>query len=266
MSYLTAQALAGHVQAELFADVSAIQPGKPFWLGVHITIDPGWHVYWKNPGDAGLPTSATLSLPDGFTAGPLEFPTPSRFEQPGDIVVFGYENSVMLLTQSDPSSQSSPRFSGTFPGRRHLAGLFGHLYSGQGRPRSNSRHVAAILARQPGIIRRLDQPTSRKWRAIPTFSATSVHRQRWLQISWDHPARLIRSIFFPEAPAIITSPRYHVKSAQDTTVVSFTAQPSGREKSRPDQPGSRSWVILTRMENAAADFLSCFARRVDNNH
>src|SRR5271168_3908009 len=92
-----AQAWAGHVQAELLANVSEIQPGKPFWLGVHFVIDPSWHIYWKNPGDAGLPTRVKLTLPDGFTAGPLQFPTPSRFEQPGGIVIYGYENSVTLL-------------------------------------------------------------------------------------------------------------------------------------------------------------------------
>src|SRR5271170_1748892 len=95
----TAQTFAGHVKTELFADVSAIQPGKPFWLGVRLSIDPGWHIYWKNAGDAGLPTRVKFTLPDGFSAGPLQFPTPHRFDQPGNIVAFGYEDSVLLLTQ-----------------------------------------------------------------------------------------------------------------------------------------------------------------------
>src|ERR1700722_3147986 len=89
---LAAQASAApHVQAELLANTSAIQPGKPFWLGVRLTIDPGWHVYWKNPGDAGLATRVKFTLPNGFSAGPLQFPTPHRFDQPGNIVAFGYE-------------------------------------------------------------------------------------------------------------------------------------------------------------------------------
>ena len=64
--------------------------------------------------------------------------------------------------KGDPSSQSSLQFSGTVPGGRHLAGLFGHLHSRQGRPRSNSWHVAAIFARQSGIIRRLDRSASQQ--------------------------------------------------------------------------------------------------------
>src|ERR1700722_18633836 len=87
------QAPAAHVKAELLADVSAIQPGKPFWLGVRLMIDPSWHVYWKNPGDSGLPTRVKLTVPDGFTAGAIQFPTPNRFQQPGNIIAFGYEDS-----------------------------------------------------------------------------------------------------------------------------------------------------------------------------
>src|ERR1043165_6654702 len=32
-----------------------VQPGKAFTLGIRLKIEPGWHTYWKNPGDAGLP-------------------------------------------------------------------------------------------------------------------------------------------------------------------------------------------------------------------
>src|ERR1700722_15895266 len=88
---LVSRASAEHVRAELLANTSGVQAGKPFWLGVRLTIDPGWHVYWKNPGDAGLPTRVTFTLPNGFSAGPLRFPTPHRFDQPGNIVAFGYE-------------------------------------------------------------------------------------------------------------------------------------------------------------------------------
>jgi thiol:disulfide interchange protein DsbD len=90
------------VQARMFADVTAIQPGKPFTLGVLLTIKPGWHVYWKNPGDAGLPTRVKFTLPDGFTAGELRFPTPVRMTDPGNIVSFGYHNEVLLTAMIAP--------------------------------------------------------------------------------------------------------------------------------------------------------------------
>ncbi|MGH9456403.1 MAG: hypothetical protein ACRD2J_02035, partial [Thermoanaerobaculia bacterium] len=39
------------VTARLIADTVRVQPGTPFTAGVHLTIAPGWHVYWENPGD-----------------------------------------------------------------------------------------------------------------------------------------------------------------------------------------------------------------------
>ena len=71
-----------HVQASLVADTTGVSVGKPFTVGVLLKIDPGWHIYWKNPGDAGLPTKVKWTLPDGFTAGELRYPTPHEFTLP----------------------------------------------------------------------------------------------------------------------------------------------------------------------------------------
>ncbi len=91
------------VQAILIADVRSIQPGQPFRLGVLFTIKPEWHIYWKNPGDAGLTTSIKLDLPEGFKAGQLQWPTPIRFDQPGsDTVAYGYSTGVLLYTTITP--------------------------------------------------------------------------------------------------------------------------------------------------------------------
>jgi DsbC/DsbD-like thiol-disulfide interchange protein len=85
------------VHATLLADVSAIQPGQTFNVGVLLKIDPGWHIYWKNPGDSGLATKVKLELPRGFSSGAVEYPIPTRIDLPGDIVNFAYENETMLV-------------------------------------------------------------------------------------------------------------------------------------------------------------------------
>lgn len=110
----TALAETSHVHAELLANVAAVSAGKPFWLGVRLTVDPGWHVYWSNPGDAGLPTLVKFTLPDGFTSGPLQYPTPQRFDQPGNIVALGYENMVVLLARVTPPANLPSDFEGQF--------------------------------------------------------------------------------------------------------------------------------------------------------
>ncbi|MDB5297274.1 MAG: dsbd3, partial [Phycisphaerales bacterium] len=90
------------VTAAVVADVAAVAPGKPFRVGVRLTVSPGWHVYWQNPGDAGLPTVVELRLPPGFAHKPFGFPTPVRFDQPGDVVGFGYEGELMVVAEVTP--------------------------------------------------------------------------------------------------------------------------------------------------------------------
>jgi len=87
------------VQASLIADTSAIEPGSTFWLGVHFEIEDGWHIYWRNPGDAGLATDVRFELPDGFVAGPLQWPLPVAFIQSEGIPGYGYEGSVVLAAE-----------------------------------------------------------------------------------------------------------------------------------------------------------------------
>jgi len=86
-----------NVTARLLADTTAVAPGESLLLGVHLTMADGWHVYWKNPGEAGLPTRVRWTLPDGFRAGHLKWPVPERFTMPGRITAFGYAGEVMLL-------------------------------------------------------------------------------------------------------------------------------------------------------------------------
>lgn len=86
-----------HSDAALIADVATARPGDTVTLGVRLTLDPGWHTYWINPGDAGLPLRVKWSLPAGVTVGPLRFPTPRLTPQP-PLMSYGYEHEVIVLT------------------------------------------------------------------------------------------------------------------------------------------------------------------------
>ena len=96
--------LPAQVDPRLVVSTAHVEAGKPFQIGVLFHIQRGWHVYWRNPGDAGLPTSVRWTLPDGFTAGPLRWPVPQRFEQPGGVVGYGYEDAVLLSATVTPPS------------------------------------------------------------------------------------------------------------------------------------------------------------------
>ncbi|MBI4530052.1 MAG: hypothetical protein HY709_00895 [Candidatus Latescibacteria bacterium] len=87
------------VRVELLANVATVNQGETLTLGVLFRLKPGWHIYWKNPGDAGLPTSVRFILPEGWGAGQLRWPVPMRFDQPGDIVGYGYADSVLMTVR-----------------------------------------------------------------------------------------------------------------------------------------------------------------------
>src|SRR5258705_11766131 len=69
-----------NVRAELLADVSAVKPGEPFWVGLRQTIRPKWPTYWKNPGKSALLTAIAWTLPAGAEADPLVCPGPPPFD------------------------------------------------------------------------------------------------------------------------------------------------------------------------------------------
>jgi len=103
MLAFSAQALAADapselVQARLVAEKAGVQRGSSAWLAVELDMKPGWHTYWRNPGDAGLPTTIKWTLPAEVTAGSIVWPIPHRFVS-RSIVGFGYPDRVALLTQ-----------------------------------------------------------------------------------------------------------------------------------------------------------------------
>jgi DsbC/DsbD-like thiol-disulfide interchange protein len=105
------------VQAQLFADVSAIKPGESFNLGIQLKIMSDWHIYWKNPGDAGLATKVKLDLPPGFTSEALQYPVPARIDLPGDIINYVYQDEVMLLVRVTAPKDLSTASPVVIPGK-----------------------------------------------------------------------------------------------------------------------------------------------------
>lgn len=83
------------VTATLISDTDAVVPGIPLRVGLRLRIAPGWHTYWKNPGDAGAAPELTLTLPSGAKAGDIEWPTPARLPE-GPVMTYSYSNEVVL--------------------------------------------------------------------------------------------------------------------------------------------------------------------------
>ena len=67
---------------------------------LYFKLEPGWHIYWKNPGDAGEPPHIQWTLPAGITAGPMHFPAPKRLPL-GPLMDYGYEGEVLFPIDID---------------------------------------------------------------------------------------------------------------------------------------------------------------------
>ncbi len=85
-----------HAKVELTSDVANIKPGQDLRLGVHYVLEPGWHVYWINPGDSGQPPSFKWQLPTGFRAGEIQWPLPERLSS-SQLVDYGYKDEVLFI-------------------------------------------------------------------------------------------------------------------------------------------------------------------------
>ena len=84
------------VHVELISEHASIQPGGSTRIGVHFDINTGWHIYAKNPGDAGLPTTIAWSGPGGVSFSDPQWPKPREFHDPGNARTFGYSGAVVL--------------------------------------------------------------------------------------------------------------------------------------------------------------------------
>jgi DsbC/DsbD-like thiol-disulfide interchange protein len=95
---LSAQlANAKHARVELLQRETSVSTGHPLTLGVHFVLEPGWHIYWINPGDSGQPPSLEWQLPAGFTAGEIEWPRPERLQSSPTLADYGYHDDVLLM-------------------------------------------------------------------------------------------------------------------------------------------------------------------------
>ena len=160
-----------------------ITAGETVWLGLEIMHQPHWHTYWKNSGDSGLPTELAWTLPTGWNAGELAWPTPKKF-QLGPLANYGFDGSVLLPT---PVQISEPLQAGSDVAVKLTANWlvcktecipeearFELTLPSQTPPNLRARHAAAFeaaLARAPASDPALamtarikaDDPTQLQW-------------------------------------------------------------------------------------------------------
>ncbi|TXN49255.1 thiol:disulfide interchange protein [Methylobacterium sp. WL30] len=104
------------VRASLAAEPAAVAGATPFTVAIRMAMKPGWHVYWRNPGDSGLPPEVTWTLPAGFSASAIQWPAPHRIPI-ATLMNFGYEGEAILLVRVTPPPSLDPAAPVTLAGK-----------------------------------------------------------------------------------------------------------------------------------------------------
>ena len=100
----------GHARISLIKDHSDFVPGTSINIGLKVSMDKGWHTYWRNPGDSGGPIEIDWELPKGFTVSDIKWPLPEKIEYP-PLMTYGYEDFVIYpMVLSIPPDYSDDYF------------------------------------------------------------------------------------------------------------------------------------------------------------
>jgi DsbC/DsbD-like thiol-disulfide interchange protein len=191
-----------HARVALISE-RAKAPGMRPWVGVLFDLDPGWHIYWQNPGDSGEPPKIQWQLPEGWHAGPIRWPRPIRLGS-GSVADYGYENQVLLMAPIEAPAGSNSMATASLaadvkylvcreiciPGKAHLT-----LASSSGdAANEQSERWQALFEATRG---RLPKPTPTTWRV----SAQSDKDHFTLSV---HTGAQVQSAtFFPFEPGQI---------------------------------------------------------------
>ncbi len=101
---------------ELVAQNTSISAGRPFYVGLHLQHPEGYHTYWKYPGIVGIPTAIQWHLPEGWSAGPIEWPAPERVLM-FQIKAQGFHGELVLPVKITPPENLAAGTTVTLQGR-----------------------------------------------------------------------------------------------------------------------------------------------------
>lgn len=187
-----------HTAVELVIDRNPVPTTRDFWLGLRFELEPGWHVYWQNPGDSGGPPTVLWQPAPGLRFGDFQWPAPERLPL-GPLVNYGYTNEVVLPVKIELTGAALPRRIAAqakwivchdicVPGQARLSIPIPVDRADAGRIAAWKRQIDEALARVP-------RPAPPTWKA----SARASGREFLLSVEMDRPAE--RATFFPLEPS-----------------------------------------------------------------
>lgn len=95
------------VKLSIAPDPIRIEAGGTALVAVVLSIEPGWHVYWRNPGDSGMAPTVEWTLPEGLVARAIRWPRPMVFANEHE-TTYGYEREVGLVVAIEAPRDAKP--------------------------------------------------------------------------------------------------------------------------------------------------------------
>ncbi len=213
------------VRATLVLDRPLSAPGDTATLGVSFDIEPGWNLYWVNPGESGAPPKVSFTLPPGVIAGEIQWPRPERKVLPGDILDYIYTRRVTLIVPL----KAGPNYDAALRGALE-ADLWWLMCDKEKCVPGEAKATLGLTSASPSpdAAERLGEASAR----LPVVAAPGV-----LSLSWEGSTLVIRSAgaesmtFFPkpETEDNPTPPKILTEGAArgDTLRLSFPAPKLG---------------------------------------
>lgn len=218
---------------------------SPILAGVQMKLAPGWHTYWRKPGDSGLAPRFDWSKSENIASIDLLWPVPQRFDAPGD-TTFGYEDEIVwpvIVRAADAAKPVTLRLTMTYgvcseicvPGEAHLI----WSSSADGTDEEDGAQIRRFLARVASAPRAADAVIAR------LVDESSPHLEVRLKKEGETPDLIVegpRGVYFgkPEATRDGAAVKYVVPVEMDSGValkgaevtLTFTGAATAIEASR----------------------------------
>ncbi|HVV70589.1 MAG TPA: protein-disulfide reductase DsbD domain-containing protein, partial [Verrucomicrobiae bacterium] len=192
---------AAHTEARLMLERDSARPGETVMAGVLLRMDEGWHTYWQNSGDSGMPTSIDWQLPAGVTAGAIQWPIPEKLPEK-ELTTYIYTHEVVLLVPLTLSAKLPP---GPLDLKAKVSWLECQLQCNPGKA-----EVRAQLEIGPESKASKDAPFLAQWqKKLPAPGDAISAQARWdgpaqgdtrsLLLSWSAAKAVSSPDFFPDS-------------------------------------------------------------------
>jgi thiol:disulfide interchange protein len=248
-----------HLHVQLLVLPQGLNRSASATAGLYFKLEPGWHVYWKNAGDSGEPPHMRWTLPDGITAGPLQFPAPRRLPL-GPLMDFGYEDEVLFPFTLNVAKTAKPGPATLhakvdwlvcrevcIPGKAELEEI---------RPVADHPVKAVSLAADAGLFKRL---SGRIPKPLPApAKATFQPTPQGFRLAVETGRRETSALFFPADQDILDypAPQKFTATAKDFTLdlkkdANLTAHPA-QLKGVLELSGGRAFELVALSASGSA--------------